>query len=252
MPVDRIPISINLGRRSKGAGTRAARIGHVATSSFRETICVLTETALRPRLLFRHQPFFPSVSGRIFLPRVRKRKKDRKRRRRKKRFQFNPCQRCLLRIESFVIDKLSRYVRRILLRKREEEKGNDSWTDNSFEKLPQASWLSSSSFFPFFFFSSLFVWKSSIGRKTFWKYEGADGIVFNEVWPELHLPLSRHLGPAAVTLPRAQFKKLAGTHPSFLQIRSSSIYLQFYRALNPFLPLSFVSRSIFSIDPRDV
>lgn len=105
--------------------------------------------------------------------------------------------------------------------------------------------------FSFFFFSSLFVWKSSIGRKTFWKYEGADGIVFNEVWPELHLPLSRHLGPAAVTLPRAQFKKLAGTHPSFLQIRSSSIYLRFYRALNPSLP-SFVPRSIFSIDPRDV
>lgn len=93
--------------------------------------------------------------------------------------------------------------------------------------------------FSFFFFSSLFVWKSSIGRKTFWKYEGADGIVFNEVWPELHLPLSRHLGPAAVTLPRAQFKKLAGTHPSFLQIRFSSIYLRFYRALNPSLPPFF-------------
>lgn len=140
----------------------------------------------------------------------------------------------------------------------EEERGgkkketrNDSSTD-SFEKLPQASWLSSSSFFSFFFF--LFVWKSSIGRKTFWKYEGADGIVFNEVWPELHLPLSRHLGPAAVTLPRAQFKKLAGTHPSFLQIRSSSIYLRFYlpRALNPPTHLSsfsFVPPSIFSIDP---
>lgn len=23
------------------------------------------------------------------------------------------------------------------------------------------------------------------GRKTFWKYEGADGIVFNEVWPRV-------------------------------------------------------------------
>ena len=142
----------------------------------------------------------------------------------------------------------------------EEERGgkkkktqNDSSTD-SFEKLPQASWLSS--FFSFFFF--LFVWKSSIGRKTFWKYEGADGIVFNEVWPELHLPLSRHLGPAAVTLPRAQFKKLAGTHPSFLQIRSSSIYLRFYlpRALNPpltsLLSLSSLHRYFRSIHlPRD-
>lgn len=183
MPVDRIPISINLGRRSKGAGTRAARIGHVATSSFRETICVLTETALRPRLLFRHQPFFPSVSGRIFLPRVRKRKKDRKRRRRKKRFQFNPCQRCLLRIESFVIDKLSRYVRRILLRKREEEKGNDSWTDNSFEKLPQASWLSSSSFFPFFFFLPFSSGRAASAARRFGSMRAQMGLCLMKFGP---------------------------------------------------------------------
>lgn len=152
MPVDRIPISINLGRRSKGAGTRAARIGHVATSSFRETICVLTETALRPRLLFRHQPFFPSVSGRIFLPRVRKRKKDRKRRRRKKRFQFNPCQRCLLRIESFVIDKLSRYVRRILLRKGEEKKETTVEPTTVLKNFHRLPGFLPPPFFLFFFF----------------------------------------------------------------------------------------------------
>lgn len=35
--------------------------------------------------------------------------------------------------------------------------------------------------------------KSYGGHETSWKYEGADGIVFNEVRPELHLPLSRHL-----------------------------------------------------------
>lgn len=52
--------------------------------------------------------------------------------------------------------------------------------------------------------------KSYGGHETSWKYEGADGIVFNEVWPELHLPLSRHLGPTAVTLPRAPVEKLAG------------------------------------------
>lgn len=187
----------------------------------------------------------------------------------RKRFQFNPCQSiCLLRIESFVIDELLRVMyttcnefgylkekrkRKKRKKKRGEERKRKRETTvqptvlKNFHRLP--------GFLPFFlFFFFLFVWKSSIGRKTFWKYEGADGIVFNEVWPELHLPLSRHLGPAAVTLPRAQFKKLAGTHPSFLQIRSSSIYLRFYlpRALNPPTHLSsfsFVPPSIFSIDP---
>lgn len=73
--------------------------------------------------------------------------------------------------------------------------------------------------------SPFFVPRSSVGHKTFWKYEGADGIVFNEVWPELHLPLSRHLGPTAVTLPRADFKKLAGTlFPSLSQIRPGLLF----------------------------
>lgn len=84
--------------------------------------------------------------------------------------------------------------------------------------------------------SSFFVSKSSIGHKTFWKYEGADAIVFNEVWLELHLPLSKHLGPAAVTLPRAHFKKLAGTlFPGLSEIRSRLLFpIMCFSLLNPF------------------
>lgn len=89
--------------------------------------------------------------------------------------------------------------------------------------------------------------KSSIGRKTFWKYEGADGIVFNEVWPELHLPLSRHLGPAAVTSPRAQFKKLAGTSfpdSILLDIFDSSLSLSCFRQCE----ILNVSRNLYILD----
>lgn len=99
-------------------------------------------------------------------------------------------------------------------RKKEREREREEKKKRKRETTVQPTVLKNFHRLPGFLpppFFSLFVWKSSIGRKTFWKYEGADGIVFNEVWPELHLPLSRHLGPAAVTLPRAQFKKLAGT-----------------------------------------
>lgn len=53
------------------------------------------------------------------------------------------------------------------------------------------------------FSSFSFSHKSYGSHETRCEYEGADGIVFNEVWPELHLPLSKHLGPTAVTPPRA-------------------------------------------------
>lgn len=70
--------------------------------------------------------------------------------------------------------------------------------------------------------------KSYGGHETSWKYEGADGIVFNEVWPELHLPHSRHLGPTAVTSPRAAAEKLAGTaFPGVCETYPDSGYFEF-------------------------